>query len=128
MKKFLTGDGIVLYSNLDDSYLNLHRKFHRIMHPPKKECIFFSNDDEYLFSIVFTAPLLQLYIHSAHIYPHVHVRAQSCPIDWSPPGSTVHEIFQARILEWVAISFSRGSSQPRVRTHVSCVGRRILYH
>ena len=40
-------------------------------------------------------------------------------MDCSPPGSTVYEIFQARILEWVAISFSRGSSQPRVRTRVS---------
>ena len=44
--------------------------------------------------------------------------AQSCltpcnPMDWSPPGSSVHGILQARILEWVAISFSRGSSQPR---------------
>ena len=34
----------------------------------------------------------------------------------NPPGSSVHEISQARILEWVAISFSRGSSQPRDRT------------
>ena len=41
------------------------------------------------------------------------------PMDCSPPGSSVHEIFQARILEWVAISFSRGSSQPRDRTWVS---------
>ena len=44
--------------------------------------------------------------------------AQSCltpcdPMDWSPPGSSVHGILQARILEWVATSFSRGSSQPR---------------
>ena len=44
--------------------------------------------------------------------------AQSCPtlcepMDCSPPGSSVHGIFQARILEWVSISFSRGSSQPR---------------
>ena len=38
---------------------------------------------------------------------------QSCdPMDCSPPGSSVHEIFQARKLEWVAISFSRGSSPP----------------
>ena len=43
-------------------------------------------------------------------------------------GSSVHWIFQARILEWVAISFSKGSSQPRDRTRVSCVGRWILYH
>ena len=42
-------------------------------------------------------------------------------MDWSPPGSSVRGIFQARILEWVAIPFSRGSFQPRDRTHVSCV-------
>ena len=35
------------------------------------------------------------------------------PVDCSPPGSSVHGISQARVLEWVAISFSRGSSQPR---------------
>ena len=35
------------------------------------------------------------------------------PMKYSPPGSSVHAILQARILEWVAISFSRGSSQPR---------------
>ena len=49
----------------------------------------------------------------------------------SPPGSSVHGILQARILEWVAISSSRGSSQPRDWTQVSCVsciGRGILYH
>ena len=50
---------------------------------------------------------------------------QSCltlcdPMDCSPPGSSVHGIFQARGLEWIAISFSRGSSQPRARTQVSC--------
>ena len=39
--------------------------------------------------------------------------------DWSPPGSSVHGIFQAIVLEWLAISFSRGSSQPRDRTQVS---------
>ena len=43
------------------------------------------------------------------------------PTDCSPPGSSVHGIFQARILEWVAIFFSRGSSQPRDRAHISCV-------
>ena len=47
------------------------------------------------------------------------------------PGSSVYEISQARILEWVAISSSRGSSQPRDQTHfscVSCIGKQILYH
>ena len=60
---------------------------------------------------------------------------QSCltlwyPRDYSLPGSSVHGILQARILEWVAIPFSRGSSPVRDRTHVpwvSCIGRRILY-
>jgi len=45
----------------------------------------------------------------------------SDPLDCNPPGSSVHGIFQARILEWFAISFHRGSSQPRDRTRVSCV-------
>ena len=50
------------------------------------------------------------------------------PIDGSPPGSPVPGILQARTLEWVAISFSRGSAQPRDGTLVSCLGRWILYH
>ena len=57
--------------------------------------------------------------------------AQSCPtlfdpMDCSLPGSSIHRIFQARVLEWGAISFSRGSSQPRDWTQVSrTVGRRF---
>jgi len=47
----------------------------------------------------------------------------------NPPGSSFHRISQIRILEWVAISFSRESFWPwRDWTHVSCLGRRILYH
>ena len=49
-------------------------------------------------------------------------------MDCSPPGSSVHGILQARILEWVAISFSRGSSRPKDWTHVSCLSRQILYN
>ena len=45
-------------------------------------------------------------------------------MDCSPPGSSVHEIFKARVLEWVAISFSMGSSQPRDRIRVSCTAGR----
>ena len=58
---------------------------------------------------------------------------QSCPtlcdpMDCSLPHSSVHGIFQARILEWIAISFSRKSSRPRDGTQVSCtVGRRVFY-
>ena len=50
------------------------------------------------------------------------------PMDCSPPGSSVHGNFHARTLEWVAISSSRGSSRPKDWTHISCIGRRILYH
>ena len=48
-----------------------------------------------------------------------HVRLFCDPMDCSPPGSAVCGIFQARILEWVAISSSRGSSWPRDQTHIS---------
>ena len=50
------------------------------------------------------------------------------PMDYSPPDSSVHGVSQARILEWVAISFSRGSSKPRDQTCITCTGRQILYH
>ena len=64
------------------------------------------------------------------------VHAQSCPtlcdpLNCSLPGSSIHGILQARILEWVAISFSRGSSWPRDSTCISCsscIGNKILYH
>ena len=54
------------------------------------------------------------------------MHAQPCPalcdpVDSSPPDSSVHGIFQARILEWVAISYCRASSQPRDQTRVSCI-------
>ena len=56
---------------------------------------------------------------------------QSCPtlydtMDGSLPGSSVRGISQARILEWVAVSFSRGSSRPRDRTRVSRIGADAL--
>ena len=49
-------------------------------------------------------------------------------MDYSLPVSYVLGISQARILEWIAISISRGSSWPRDRTHISFIGRWILYH
>ena len=60
-----------------------------------------------------------------------HVQLFCDPIDCSPPDSLVHGISQARVLEWVAISSSRGYFQPRDRTCVSCIsclGRQVLYH
>ena len=61
---------------------------------------------------------------------------QSCPtvcdlLDSSLPGSSVPGFLQAKMLEWVAISYFRGSSRPKDRTHVSCdscIGSWILYH
>ena len=55
------------------------------------------------------------------------VMSNSCnPMDCSLPASSAREILQARILEWVAISFSRGSSQPRNWTWVSCIAGRFF--
>ena len=48
------------------------------------------------------------------------------PMDYSPTGSSVHGILQARMLEWIAMPFSRGSSQPRDRTWVSCIAGRLF--
>ena len=63
----------------------------------------------------------------------VHAQSFSCVtlcnlIDCSPLDSAVHGLLQAKIVEWVAISSSRGSSWPRDQTHVSWTGRQILYH
>ena len=70
-----------------------------------------------LFSAIFKASLSEV--------------AHSCPtlcdcVDCSLPGSSIHGILQARILEWVAISFSRGSSWPRDQSQVSCIGGRCF--
>ena len=61
-----------------------------------------------------------------------YVCVQSCltlcdTMNCSLPGSSFHVIFQARVLKWVAISYSRGSSHPRDLTHVSWIGRQIFY-
>ena len=71
--------------------------------------------------------------HSMHVCAE---SLQPCPnlcgrLDCSSPGSSVHGILQARILEWVATPFSWGSSRPRNWTcvsHVSCIGRWVLFH
>ena len=72
------------------------------------------------------------YLHTQYVYVYVLV-AQSCltlwsPMDYSLPGFSVHGILQAKILEGVDIPFSRGSSQCRNQTWVSCIAGRFLYH
>ena len=75
---------------------------------------------------------MKLYICPVFLRSVVEVMVpQSYPtlcdlMDCSPPGSSVHGLFQARILEWVAIHFSRGSSRPRNRTWVSRIGGRFF--
>ena len=57
-------------------------------------------------------PLSHAWSHLSHVWLCNHM-------DWSPPGSSVHGILQARILEWVTIPYPRGASQPRDWTHTS---------
>ena len=93
-------------------------------------------------------PFLSLCVYVMHIHIYIYVGLcihicmiiyilcgslviQLCPIpcnlmDCSIPGSSVHGISQARILEWVAISSSRGSSWPRDLTHISCIAGRFF--
>ena len=71
-------------------------------------------------------------LFSGNMYVCVHARvlvAQSCPTLCDPVdcSSSVHGVLQARIVEWVAIPLSRGSSRPRDRTQVSCIAGG-LYH
>ena len=74
------------------------------------------------------------FIHIINICACLHAKLlQSCltlcnPMDCSPPGTSVHEILQARILEWVAISFSRGSSRPRDRTNLGLPHCRQMHY
>ena len=83
---------------------------------------------------------IHLHVHCSiitYIYTHTHIYIDACvlshsvmsnslgPLDCSPPGSSGHGILQARILEWVATSASRGSSHPRDRTCVSCITGRF---
>ena len=77
-------------------------------------------------------PVVQLWIPCYGIHAQ---SPQSCltvtPCIAAPPGSSVHRILQARLLEWVAMSFSRGSSRPRDRaciSYVFLIGRQVLYH
>ena len=66
--------------------------------------------------------------HCCHCCLVSKVASNSCnPMDGSLPVSSVHGTPQARILGWVATSFSRGSSWPGNQGHISCIGRRVLY-
>ena len=79
------------------------------------------------------APCAMQYVLTNHLFYTFTKSLQSCPTLCNPmgsslPGFSVHGILQERILERVADSFSRGSSQIRDRTHVSHTGKQILYN
>ena len=66
---------------------------------------------------------VQDWVQSSKISSSIRILCD--PRDCSLPGFSVHGISQARILEWVDISFSKGASRPRDQTHISCIGRWI---
>ena len=89
-----------------------------------------------LIAFAFLSPVSNQGLHAAfgcHSSLLMLAQSLSCvqlfvtPWPCSPPGFSVHGIFQARILEWAAISLPTGSSRTRDRTHVSYTGRQILY-
>ena len=97
----------------------------------KRTCYFMLHKS--LQNIKKTSKLFSQYlVCKTHVCVYVCVLvAQSCltlckSMDCSPPGSSVYGILQARILEWVAIPFSRGSSWTRDQTWVSCIAGRFF--
>ena len=96
-----------------------------------KHCIFRKSSSTQKTRITAIAPLLLRFV----FFSFSCVVTKSCPtlcnpMDCSLPGSSAHGIFQARILEWIVISFFKQSSWPRHWTHGSyaCTCRRVLYH
>ena len=89
-----------------------------------------------IFSFPFSSFHL-LYTEKKNIYIYMHTKLLESSLtlcnlmDCSLPGSSVHEVLQARILKCVAMLSSKGSSKPRDRTHIfyaSCISRQVLYH
>ena len=98
--------------------LSIHLKYNPLSQKPISLCFAYEPNVFIVMSYKETLPL-KLIMKRNEV-------TQSCPtlcnpMDCSPPGSSVHGIFQARVLEWGAIAFSRGSSQPRDQTQVSCI-------
>ena len=100
-----------------------------------------SDSTEHARTHLFLCVFMCVYIHMIYnynfcVYIYIYMCicvlvVQFCPApcshtDCSPPGSSVHGIFQTRILEWISIPFSKGSSQPRNQTWVSCIAGKLF--
>ena len=94
-------------------------------------CISYSNTSASLFTHLQQDPVADLITTLSVTRAQSFSRVWLFVTTWTAaylPGSSVHGIFQARTLEWVVISYSRVYSRPRDWTHVSCIGRQIVYH
>ena len=98
-----------------------------------------SGGDRYAYYLDFGSVIMGICLclnSSVYIHCVCTKSLQSCPtlcdpMNFNPPGSSIHGILQARILEWIAMPSSRGSCRPRNRTYIPwvfCIGRRVLSH
>ena len=107
-------------------------------HSPSQKCSFSTGSSRRSFLFNWSALIYNIVLVSdveqSDSVVHTDMKvlvAQECltlsdPMDYSPPGSSVLGILQARILEWVAMAFPRGSSRPRDQTQVSCIAGRFF--
>ena len=129
--QYLSCDWLISLTIMFSGFIHAvaYGRFHyilRLNNIPLYMCLY-----AYVCIIFFTPSSINQYLCHFYILKVKELVIQSCPIpcdpmDSSMPGSSVHGISQARILEWVAISFSKGSSQPRDCTQVSCIAGSVF--
>ena len=108
--------------------------FHRLLWSTQSKALTRSINQMFFWNSVAFYMIQQMLAIWSHNFRCVCAKLfQSCstlcdPMDYNPPGSSVHGILQARILEWVAMSSSRGSSQPRDWTWISCIAGGFFTH
>ena len=110
---------------LSQSSINIRLNKQKGIYPETSRLLLFINQS--------TTKQFPLHYSSLHHRNKRKTPAQKCPTlcsltDWSPPSSSVHGTSQARILEWATISFSRGCSLPRHRSHIAFVLRLLHNH
>ena len=120
------------------NYIDWFSYFKPVLHSWDKPCLYMIYYPFYILlgltchSLFTNYVSTSVFMHETSFWSSAQLRPILCdPMDCSPPGSSVHGLLQTRLLEWVAISFSRGSPQSRGQTHISCVsciGRWILYY